>query len=196
MYGNFCSRADLCLHNQIVQDGISSSANKYERWNVHMRMGQKRKYESLSATTIFLKFDTLWVKTFQIAKVNTDKTFLTCVIPKTRHCLIFAFRATNVVLDTDLAQYSWHPWPQERPLLNYISGSFGVNIFACSIYYWAEHILFFSVDIDNTPAGRWSAGSFPEHRLVIDPILAHGLLEYRHTDDVTGSLCSLFYSIC
>ena len=67
---------------------------------------------------------------------------------------------------------------------------------ACSIYYWAEHILFFSVDIDNTPAGRWSAGSFPEHRLVIDPILAHGLLEYRHTDDVTGSLCSLFNSIC
>ena len=59
-----------------------------------------------------------------------------------------------------------------------------------------EHILFFSVDIDNTPAGRWSAGSFPEHRLVIDPILAHGLLEYRHTDDVTGSLCSLFYSTC
>lgn len=64
-----------------------------------------------------------------------------------------------------------------------------MNIFARFIYYWAEHILFFSVDIDNTPAGRWSAGSFPEHRLVIDPILAHGLLEYRHTDDVTGSLC-------
>ena len=32
-----------------------------------------------------------WVKTFQIAKVNTDKTSVTRVIPKTIHCLIFAF---------------------------------------------------------------------------------------------------------
>ena len=29
-YGNFCS-LDLCLHNQIVHDGTSSLANKFER---------------------------------------------------------------------------------------------------------------------------------------------------------------------
>ena len=58
-----------------------------------------------------------WVKTFQIAKVNTDKTSITRVIPKTIHYLIFAFRATNAVLDPGRAQPSWRPWPQERPLL-------------------------------------------------------------------------------
>ena len=46
------------------------------------------------------------VKTFQIAKVNTDKTSVTRVIQKPFHCLIFPFRATNAVLDPDRAQPS------------------------------------------------------------------------------------------
>ena len=56
MYGNFCS-LDLCLHNQIVHDAISSLANKFERWNVHMRMGWMS--QSPSTTKIFLKFERL-----------------------------------------------------------------------------------------------------------------------------------------
>jgi len=71
MYGSFCS-LHLCLHNnQIVHDGISSLANKLA----------KKMYESSSATKIFLKFEILWVKAFQIAKVNTEKTSVTRVIP-------------------------------------------------------------------------------------------------------------------
>ena len=69
-----------------------------------------------------------WVKTFQIAKVeNTDKTSVTCVIPKTIHCLIFAFRATNAVLNPDQAQPSWCPWPQECPLLKLSNRSFALS---------------------------------------------------------------------
>ena len=81
--------------------------------------GAKKMYESYSATKIFLKFEMLcheW-RHFKYAKVNTDKTSVTRVIPKTFHCLIFAFRATNAVLDPDRAQPSWRLWPQERPLL-------------------------------------------------------------------------------
>ena len=74
-------------------------------------------YESSAATKIFLKFEILWVKTFQIAKVNTDKTYVTRVTPNTIHCLNFAFRATNAVLDPYQAQPSRRLWPQERPLL-------------------------------------------------------------------------------
>ena len=76
-------------------------------------------YESSSATKIFLKFEILWVKTFQIAKVNKDKTYVTRVIPNTIHCLNFAFRATNAVLDPYQAQPSRRLWPQERPLLKF-----------------------------------------------------------------------------
>ena len=65
--------------------------------------GAKKVYvEYPSATKIFLKFETLLVKTFQIAKVNTDKTSVTRVIPK-NHSLL-NFRATNAVLDPDRAQ--------------------------------------------------------------------------------------------
>ena len=56
----------------------------------------------MTAWSLLLKFEMLWVKTFQIPKVNTDKAYVTCVIPKTIHCLIFAFRATNAVLDPDV----------------------------------------------------------------------------------------------
>ena len=72
--------------------------------------------DSSSETNISLKFEMLWVKTFQIAKVNTGKTSVTRVEQKTIHCLIFAFRTTNAVLDPDRAQSSWRPWPQERLL--------------------------------------------------------------------------------
>ena len=46
------------------------------------------------------------------AKVNTDRTSVSRVIPKTIHCLIFALRATNavlVLLDPDRAQPSKRP---------------------------------------------------------------------------------------
>ena len=56
----------------------------------------------MTAWSLLLKFEMLWVKTFQVTKVNTDKASVTCVIPKTIHCLIFAFRATNAVLDPDV----------------------------------------------------------------------------------------------
>ena len=56
----------------------------------------------MTAWSLLLKFEMLWVKTFHIPKVNTDKASVTCVIPKTIHCLIFAFRATNAVLDPDV----------------------------------------------------------------------------------------------
>ena len=56
----------------------------------------------MTASSLLLKFERLWVKTFQIPKVNTDKTSVTCVIPKAIYCLIFAFRATNAVLDLDV----------------------------------------------------------------------------------------------
>ena len=91
-YGNFCL-PDLCLHNQIVQDGISSSLNKCERWKCLHENGTKKMYKPTSVTKIFLKFEMLWVKTFQIAKVNTDKTSLTCITPKTIHCLICSSRS-------------------------------------------------------------------------------------------------------
>ena len=35
------------------------------------------------------------------AKVNTGRTSVTRVIPKTIHCFIFTLRATNAVLDPD-----------------------------------------------------------------------------------------------
>ena len=56
----------------------------------------------MTAWSRLLKFEMLWVKTFQIPKVNTNKASVTCVIPKTIHCLIFAFRATNAVLHPDV----------------------------------------------------------------------------------------------
>ena len=47
--------------------------------------------ESPSATKILLKFEMLWVKTFQIAKINTDKTSVTRVIPKNHSLLNLRF---------------------------------------------------------------------------------------------------------
>ena len=47
--------------------------------------------ESPSATKILLKLEMLWVKTFQIAKVNTDKTSVTRVIPKNHSLLNLRF---------------------------------------------------------------------------------------------------------
>ena len=61
-YGNFC------LHNQIVQDGISSSVNKCERWKCLHENGTKKMYKPTSVTKIFLKFEMLWVKTFTNSK--------------------------------------------------------------------------------------------------------------------------------
>ena len=61
----------------------------------------------------------------------------------------------------------------------HVSFTTGLNIFC-----------FFGVDIDNTLAGRCAGGAWTHF-----PNIAHGLLEHRHIDDVTGSLCSLFYSI-
>ena len=66
-YGNFCL-LDLCLHNQIVQDGISSSVNKCERWKCLHENGTKKMYKPTSVTKIFLKFEMLWVKTFTNSK--------------------------------------------------------------------------------------------------------------------------------
>ena len=56
----------------------------------------------MTASSLLLKFEMPWVKTFQIPKENTDKTSVTGVTPKIIHCLIFAFRATKVVLDPDV----------------------------------------------------------------------------------------------
>ena len=67
------------------------------------------------------EFEMLWVQIFQITEVNTDKTSVTRVRPKTFHCSIFAFRATNAVLDPDRVKPSWCRRPQERPLLNKLS---------------------------------------------------------------------------
>ena len=100
-YCNFCL-LDLCLHNQIVQDGISSSVNKCERWKCLHENGTKKMYKPTSVTKIFLKFEMLRVKTFQIAKVNTDKTSLTCITPKTIHCLICSSRSRP---DTTVLKY-------------------------------------------------------------------------------------------
>ena len=52
---------------------------------------------------------------------------MTGVIPKTIHCLIFAFQATNAVLDPDRAQPSWRLWPQERLLLKLSNEPFGTK---------------------------------------------------------------------
>ena len=72
-------------------------------------------YEFPSATKIFLKFEILWVKTFQIAKSkHRHDDVHDSRYTKTK---LFAFRATNAVLDSDRAQPSWRPWPQERLLL-------------------------------------------------------------------------------
>ena len=89
--------------------------------------------DSPSETNISLKFEMLWVKTFQIAKVNTGKTSVTRVVQKTIHCLIFAFRTTNAVLDPDRAQSSWRPWPQERLLfkLSTITKQHGYQFGCC-----------------------------------------------------------------
>ena len=57
-YGNFCL-PDFCLHNQIVQDGISSSLNKCERWKCLHENGTKKMYKPTSVTKIFLKFEML-----------------------------------------------------------------------------------------------------------------------------------------
>ena len=89
--------------------------------------------DSPSETNISLKFEMLWVKTFQIAKVNTGKTSVTRVVQKTIHCLIFAFRTTNAVLDPDRAQSSWRPWPQELLLfkLSTITKQHGYQFGCC-----------------------------------------------------------------
>ena len=112
MYGNFFS-LDLCLHIQIVQDGNSSLANKCERWNDRMRMGQRK-----CTSRPLQRQRSFWnSKCYEWRQVNTDKKSVTGVMLKTIRCLIFPFRATNAVLDPYRAQPSWRPWSQERPLL-------------------------------------------------------------------------------
>lgn len=71
-------------------------------------------YKPPLVTKIFLKSEMLWVKTFQIVKVNTNKTSVTCTTPKTIHCLILALSTTNAVLDPNQAQPSWYTWPKEQ----------------------------------------------------------------------------------
>ena len=53
----------------------------------------------------------------EIRNAMSEDILIALNIPKTIHCLIFTFRATNAVLDPDRAQPSWGPWAQERPLL-------------------------------------------------------------------------------
>ena len=89
MYGNFCS-LDLCLLWQSnTEYTMAFQAWRIKLWKMKCSYenGAKKMYESLSATKIFLKFEMLKVKTFQTAKVNTDKTPVTRVIPNTIHCL-------------------------------------------------------------------------------------------------------------
>ena len=77
---------------------------------------------SPSATKIFLKFEMLcheWRHFTDKTSITRqdNKTSITHVMSKTNHCLIFAFRATNAILDPDQAQPSWCLWPQKRLLL-------------------------------------------------------------------------------
>ena len=69
-YQVFFATQHTGLRNQIVQDGISSLANKFERWSVQMRIGKENlrvpfSNKDLSETRNAMS----WVKTFQIAKV-------------------------------------------------------------------------------------------------------------------------------
>ena len=58
------------LHNQIVQDGISSLVNKFERWSVQMRIGKENLRVPFSSKDLSETRNAMsWVKTFQIAKV-------------------------------------------------------------------------------------------------------------------------------
>ena len=88
------------LHYEIVQDGISSLANVKDEMIIceWVSFSDKNLSEIRNAMSS--------VKTFQIAKLNADKTFMTRVMPKKINCLIFAFRATNAVLYPDRAQPS------------------------------------------------------------------------------------------
>ena len=58
------------LHNQIVQDGISSLVNKFERWSVQMTIGKENLRVPFSSIDLSETRNAMsWVKTFQIAKV-------------------------------------------------------------------------------------------------------------------------------
>ena len=58
------------LHNQIVQDGISSLVNKFERWSVQMTIGKENLRVPFSSIDLSETQNAMsWVKTFQIAKV-------------------------------------------------------------------------------------------------------------------------------
>ena len=105
MYGNFCS-LDLCLHNQIVHDGISSLANvkdemfmwEWGKENVRVPFSDKDLSEIRSAISEdILNSESL---------IQTTRPWLASLTSVTRRPwkdardpLIFAFRASNAVLD-------------------------------------------------------------------------------------------------
>ena len=113
-YGKFCL-LDLCLHNQRVQDGISRSANICERWNIHIRMGQRK------CTSPLQRQRSSWSsKCYEWRHFQHRQDVVRWLALYKSHCLIFAFsrhKRRTRVLDPDRAQPCWRTWPQERPLL-------------------------------------------------------------------------------
>ena len=86
MYGNFFSPHNILVHT-IKKYTIAFQAKcSYEKW------GEEKVRVAFSDKDFCEIRNVMRVKTFQIAKVNTDKTSMTGIIAKTIHCLILAFR--------------------------------------------------------------------------------------------------------